>query len=371
MSATWPEDLHRIAGACREVPSPGLLVRPNAVAANIDRMIALAGDPGRLRPHLKTTKSPEVVRLLLNAGVRQFKCATLAEMAMAFQAGAMDVLLAYQPVGPQLGLLAALAKQYPEATLSVLVDCVEAADAVNRLGQAENITTKVFIDIDCGMHRTGLPSGDLALALLRAIESMDHLSFQGWHVYDGHLRQTDLEERRHAVAQCFAPVWEMIATGDSEAPVIAGGMPSFPVHAADPRVVCSPGTLIYWDAGYATICPDMQFDFAALLLTRVISRSDGHLTLDLGHKAVAAENPIDRRVVLPAIPDAEFVEQSEEHLVLRTASADRWPVGAPLIGIPWHVCPSVALHDHATLIDSVGRIDGRWEIPARRRDVPV
>ena len=82
-----------IAGI-QSVPSPGLIVFPDRVHANITRMIQMAGSPDRLRPHLKTAKMPEIVALYLDAGIYQFKCATLSEMRMALLAGAKDVLLA-------------------------------------------------------------------------------------------------------------------------------------------------------------------------------------------------------------------------------------------------------------------------------------
>ncbi|MFT4640621.1 MAG: D-serine deaminase-like pyridoxal phosphate-dependent protein [Verrucomicrobiales bacterium] len=356
-----------IVQACRKVPSPALLVLPELVRSNIARMIAMTRSPARLRPHLKTTKMPKVVQLLLDVGITQFKCATLSEMHMALEAGARDVLLAYQPAGPNIQIFFDLCRAWPEANLSTVVDC----EAIAQQLAHGNDTVEVYIDVNCGMHRTGILPGENAIALFRKIQDHENLLFQGWHVYDGHLHQSSLTDRQAAVTECFEPVWEMLAATDPKATVVAGGTPTFPIHAQDPRVICSPGTCVFWDAGYANKVPDMTFDWAAVLLTRIISKPDSqHLTLDLGHKAVASENPLEHRVVFPAIPDAVFVSQSEEHLVIRTDKATEWSVGDTLLGIPWHVCPTVALYDRATTIidDHVHDI---WEIPARRRDIPA
>src|ERR1041385_1329317 len=86
-----------------EVPSPSLLVYEDRVQENIRRMIEIAGDVNRLRPHIKTHKTGQLVRLQLERGITKFKCATIAEAEMAAMAGAKDVLLAYQPVGPNIG----------------------------------------------------------------------------------------------------------------------------------------------------------------------------------------------------------------------------------------------------------------------------
>ncbi len=367
MRTDWPGDHAAILRACERLHSPGLLVFPDLVRSNIARMIAHTGSPDRLRPHLKTTKMPQVVRLLLEAGITQFKCATLAEMRMALESGVTDILLAYQAVGPNLTGLVSLAQAFPDASLSTLVDTETAARELAEHCRTEGTALGVYIDIDCGMHRTGMAPGEQALALMRFLRRQPSLSFHGWHVYDGHLRQTEVGERRAAADTCFQPVWAMLNQIDEpKISVIAGGTPSFPLHAKDPRVICSPGTCVFWDAGYASIVPDMEFDWAALLLTRVISKNGDHLTLDLGHKAVSAENPIEQRVVLPAIPDAQFVGQSEEHLVVRSCEAANWQIGDALLGIPWHICPSVALYDHATTITGVG-VGETWDIPARRR----
>src|SRR5262249_55187201 len=87
-----------------EVPSPSLLVYPDRVEENIQRMISLAGVE-RLRPHMKTHKMPEMIRLQLARGITKFKCATIAEAEMTASCGAPHVLLAYQPVGPNVGRL--------------------------------------------------------------------------------------------------------------------------------------------------------------------------------------------------------------------------------------------------------------------------
>jgi D-threonine aldolase len=107
-----------------------------------------------------------------------------------------------------------------------------------------------------------------------------------------------------------------------------------------------------------------------LLLTRVVSRPGrGRLCLDLGHKAVGSEMP-QPRVHLLELPGARVVMQSEEHLVVETSEAERYPVGSPLLGVPWHICPTVALHREAVVIEG-GRATGAWLVEARDRRLTV
>jgi D-serine deaminase-like pyridoxal phosphate-dependent protein len=152
--------------------------------------------------------------------------------------------------------------------------------------------------------------------------------------------------------------------------IVAGGTPTFPIHARRPEVECSPGTCVLWDAGYAASCPDLDFLHAALVLTRVISKpSNSRLCLDLGHKAIAAEKP-HPRVQFLNLPDANAVTHSEEHLVIETSRANEFAVGDVLYGVPRHVCPTVALHAEAVVIRN-GIAEDKWKIAARDRRLSV
>jgi hypothetical protein len=97
---------------------------------------------------------------------------------------------------------------------------------------------------------------------------------------------------------------------------VVGGSPSFPTHTKRKNVQYSPGTFVFWDWGYKHLVPDEPFEYAALVITRIISIIDEKtICVDLGHKSVAAENPLPRVHFLNA-PDATPISQSEEHLVM-------------------------------------------------------
>jgi D-serine deaminase-like pyridoxal phosphate-dependent protein len=92
------------------------------------------------------------------------------------------------------------------------------------------------------------------------------------------------------------------------------------------------------------------------------------LCLDLGHKAIASENPHPR--VRFELEDAVAVMHSEEHLVIESARAGTYAIGDVLFGIPRHICPTVALYSEAVVIRA-GRAAGRWRIPARDRRLTI
>lgn len=357
-----------------EVDSPGLLFYLERIRENIRRMIAMAGGPEHLRPHLKTHKTRELLQLQMEQGIRKFKCATIAEAEMAASVGVPDLLIAYQPVGPNVRRVVELFGRFPDTRFAVLFDD---ATAVRRLSEAvatSGLKLSVYLDVDVGQHRSGIAPGKEALELYFLASKLPGLSVEGLQGYDGHISDSDPGERK---ARCDAAyntlstlAGSIVEEGFAAPVIVAGGTPTFPFHAQRKNVECSPGTCVLWDHGYATKLPDLDFLPAALVITRVVSKpQSSRLCLDLGHKAIAAENP-HPRVHFPMLADAKAVTHSEEHLVLETDRAGEFEVGAVLYGIPWHICPTVALHSHATVVRQ-GRAGERWAIAARDRKLTI
>ena len=356
------------------VASPALLIYPDRVEENIRRMIRIAGGVERLRPHMKTHKLAELIRLQMAHGIRKFKCATIAEAEMVAGCNAPDVLLAYQPVGPNVRRVLQLVQKFPNTNFSTIADDADAIHALAKAFTEADKTLEVMLDIDGGMHRCGVAPGPAALDLYRLIAGASGLKPGGLHVYDGHLHESDLSTRTTSCEAAFAPVaafrQQLVQAGLPVPAVVAGGTPTFPIHARRPDVECSPGTCVFWDKGYGTKLPDMDFLPAALVLTRVISKPGvNRLCFDLGHKAIASENP-HPRVQLFEIPEAKAVGHSEEHLIIETNRAGDFAVGTPLYGVPWHICPTVALHSEAVVIRN-GRAEERWKIVARERKLTI
>jgi D-serine deaminase-like pyridoxal phosphate-dependent protein len=354
------------------VPSPSLLVFPELVGQNIQRMLDIVGgDATRLRPHVKTHKMKDVVRMQVEAGITQFKCATLAEMEMTAVAGGKDILLAYQPVGPNIDNFLRLQEHFPDVIFSTVVDTLEIARAFDATGKPVNL----FLDIDCGMHRTGIEPGTEALTICRAIQKSQNLQFAGLHVYDGHIHDADLGDRTNAHLSSLK-TWsgfleQLREMGLEPSTIVTGGSPTFGLFSQT-EWQCSPGTTLLWDAGYGSAYPDLDFKIAAMLLSRVVSKpGENRICLDLGHKAVAGENPLKQRIVIPELPDAVAVMHSEEHLVMEVPDAHSIDIGTAFLAIPWHICPTVALHDEAHVVRDGTATGETWEVTARNRLITI
>src|ERR1700722_16350416 len=104
------------------VLSPGLLFFKDIIQSNIEQCLRMAGSPNHLRPHVKTHKTREIVRMQLTAGITKHKCATIAEAEMLASCGVPDVLIAYNLVGPNCGRLARLATAFQATKFGVLAD---------------------------------------------------------------------------------------------------------------------------------------------------------------------------------------------------------------------------------------------------------
>ncbi len=114
----------------------------------------------------------------------------------------------------------------------------------------------------------------------------------------------------------------------------------------------------------------MAFDYAALVITRVISVIDAQtICVDLGHKSVAAESPFPRVYFVNA-PDATPIGQSEEHLVLKVPDAAAYTIGDVLYGVPMHICPTVALYERALVVKDHLAVE-EWKVVARDRKINI
>lgn len=379
-----------------QIDSPALVIYPARVRMNLDYLISQIDDIGRLRPHIKTHKCPEAAVMAIEAGITKFKCATIAEAELLGIVGAPDVLLACQPEGPKLLRFLKLMHAYPGTRYSCLVDNPVSSAEISRLALQTGLTVPVYLDLNVGMNRTGIfldqvegsdtgtvtahhpgtdDSGQRAAALYRYCHALKGLKTLGLHCYDGHIQDHDPDIRTSRVAACFSAVKslqaELVTEGFERPVIIAGGTPTFPVHARNSDYECSPGTFIYWDAGYQTAFPEQHYLPAALVLARIISfPGKTTICLDLGHKSVGSENILDKRIRFLNAPELIPLSQSEEHLVMEAGAGHGFQIGDVLYGLPWHICPTVALYERAVIVEE-GLASGEWLNIARDRKLTV
>ncbi|MGS2739372.1 D-TA family PLP-dependent enzyme [Sinomicrobium sp. M5D2P17] len=358
-----------------KIDSPTVVLYEKHLEHNLQQMLNIVGgDINRLRPHLKTNKMPEVVKRMVKLGLKNFKSSTIAEAEMAAKEGAESVLIAHQLVGPKTDRFFTLADRFPETRFYTIIDNSYTLEIWETKAKEARKNVSVFIDINNGMNRSGVELGPRLTELIDKIEKTDHVSLEGLHVYDGHHCHPDYRERKEKLEAGFDGLTEVIANLKKIHPdlqVISGGTPAFTTHSLDKEKICSPGTCVFWDWGYDEKLTEQDFKFAVLLVSRVISKpAEEIVTIDLGHKAVAAENPTDRRVKFLNLSGYQLLSQSEEHGVLRVDNWENIRVGDVLYGIPYHICPTINLYDEIAVIRN-GEKSEVWEITARKRRITI
>ena len=157
----------------------------------------------------------------------------------------------------------------------------------------------------------------------------------------------------------------------TELNIVIGGSPTFSIHAKREGIECSPGTFVYWDYSYGGKYEEQPFLPAVLVVSRIVSLPEENiLCTDLGHKSIAAENPLSNRVHFINAPELIFEGQSEEHLKLRAEKNHSYKIGDVLYGMPIHVCPTCALYENAIIVEE-GIAGGEWRTIARDRKIKI
>ncbi len=190
-----------------ELLSPSLLIYPALVRQNFETMIEMAKGPARLRPHVKTHKMAEIVRLAESLGIHKHKCATIAEAEMVAAAGGCDVLLSYPLVGPNVKRFTKLVRAYRNAIFRATVDNPDSARALSAAAEGLEQPIPVLIDLEIGMGRTGIAPGDAAAELYALIDRLPNLVPDGLHAYDGHIHDHDLAGAGKQRTQVWQARW--------------------------------------------------------------------------------------------------------------------------------------------------------------------
>ena len=360
-----------------KIITPALLYYKEIIIENTKKAIEVAGGAERLWPHVKSHKMAEMVKLQMTLGITRFKCATIAEAEMLAECGVKNIILAYPLVGPNIERLIRLQKKYTDLTFWAIEDDIEQTKQLGKLSVENNIVTKVLVDMNLGMNRTGVPIRK-AVEFYENCVKIEGIDVLGFHCYDGHQgAHFDIVDRQRSVDEVATQIQNVKNTIESKGmkcPVfVMGGTPSFPCHAKYENVYLSPGTLFITDYGYYSRYKDMNFTPGAAIITRVISNpEDGYFTLDLGYKGIASD-PVGARGEIVGLENAESVGQNEEHWIFKMKEGhfEETPkVGDVLYVIPTHICPTSALYSEAIIIEG-GEVVESWEVTARNRKITI
>ncbi|HEY9225517.1 MAG TPA: alanine racemase [Gemmatimonadaceae bacterium] len=357
-----------------ELETPIPVVDLDRLARNLDRAAEYAtAHQLSLRPHIKTHKSPRVASEQLQRGAVGVTCATPFE-AEVMSGVCNDILVAYPPVGAKRAArLAAL----PETVkLTVALDSMQAIDDLARAAREADRTIHVYIELDVGMHRVGLPNVAEAIELARAVRDRPPLVFEGIAFYPGHVREA-VGEQNAKLDQLNASLNDAINAFDRAGlrpHIVSGG--STPTlwnsHEIIGQNEFRPGTYVYNDRTTAAIGACAWDDCALTVLATVVSTAvPNQAVIDAGTKALGREpmrgTPGEGFGCVMGHHDVIVKAMSEEHGMLDlTQSSWRPEVGERVRIIPNHVCIVVHLNDVIAGIRG-DVLETSWPVAARGR----
>ncbi len=345
-----------------ELDTPCTLIAAEVVERNIARMANYCRQHGiALRPHTKTHKSKLIAQKQLDAGAVGLTVAKPGEARVMSELGA-DVLVAYPSV--TRASLESIRQGLTDSKVIVAIDSMEAVERLDAALAGSQQQAGVLVDIDVGLHRTGLQTPDESVRLAARISSSPRLRLDGLFCYPGHIWSRDNEQNAELaeverVVQGHLIHWR--ADGFAPRIVSGGSTPTaYQSHLAPSINEIRPGTYVFNDlntlrGGYCTL-----EDCAVRILATVVSAAvPGQVVIDAGAKTLAADRcisaPDSGHGLIVEYPEARMTHLSEEHGQVDISRCAKRPrVGERVTIVPNHVCPTINLTDFAWWMSPTG-----------------
>ena len=364
-----------------ELMTPALVLDHKRLATNAARMrekVRVLGTS--LRPHVKTSKSIDVLRVLGNGTDLPITVSTLAEARYFFGHGVTDILYAVGIAPAKLPEVAGLI--HAGCRLQIILDTLEAADAVDAFIEAENVRIEVLIEIDSDGHRAGVGTDDPLLIEIgeRLGPSLAGVMTHAGASYDCRTL-SEFESMAEQERSLTVRAAEKLRAAGLECPIVSvGSTPS--VHYArklDGVSEVRAGVYAFGDLVQAELGTCAISDIAIGVIASVIghNRRHGRVLIDAGFLALSrdrgtADLPVDwgyGAVCEPlggaVLEDVFVASTNQEHgsLEARSGSIDfeRFPVGRRLMILPNHACATAAAFDRYFVTDGNRRIVDVWE----------
>jgi 3-hydroxy-D-aspartate aldolase len=353
-------------GSRYRVATPALVLDIDALDRNIALMAERAKRAGlKLRPHAKSHKSAFIARRQIAAGAAGVCCAKLGEAEALAQAGIDGILITSPLAGATTARrAAALSKRLTD--FAVVVDHADQVRDLEAAAGAAGTRLKVVIDIDVGLHRTGVPDMQGAVALMQRIGAAEHLALTGLQGYGGSWQHMKGREARYAaveqgVAILATAAKSLKAQGAAVSQITGGGTGTFGADAALGILnEVQPGSYVFMDAQYRDALgddADGEFEQSLFVQSSVISvNQPGSVTVDAGLKAFATDAGPPRPATAPFAPDA-YAFRGDEHGRVMLPAGHAMAIGQRIELVPPHCDPNVDKYDVYHLVSGDQLVD--------------
>jgi D-serine deaminase-like pyridoxal phosphate-dependent protein len=341
-------------GSRYRVATPALILDIDALDRNIALMAQRAKRAGlKLRPHAKSHKSAFIARRQIAAGAAGVCCAKLGE-AEALAGAGIDGILITSPLAGAATARRAAALSQRLTDFAVVVDHADQVRELEAAAGAVGARLKVVIDIDVGLHRTGVPDMQGAVALAQQIGAAKHLALNGLQGYGGSWQHMKGREARYAAVEQGTAILataakSLKAQGATMAQITGGGTGTFGADAALGILnEVQPGSYVFMDAQYRDALgddADGQFEQSLFVQSSVISvNQPGSVTVDAGLKAFATDAGPPRPATAPFAADA-YAFRGDEHGRVMLPAGHAMAIGGRVELVPPHCDPNVDKYD--------------------------
>ena len=358
-----------------DLPTPSLLLDLDILESNIQFMQDRADTLGvRMRPHVKTHKCVEIGELQRSAGARGITVSTIEEAFTFANAGFDDILWAFPMIPSRLNDVIQLSRQIE---FGVAVESEATLELLSTTGEA----LSVWIEIDCGYGRSGVPYESETLVRLAQKIIAAGLKLKGCFTHGGHTYKADNSRQIIELAEDGRCAMESVgdrlrSAGIDPGLLSVGSTPEMSiVENLEGIDEARPGNYSLFDYSQIHLGSCRVERCAATVLSTVVSANEARaksiadcgalvLSKDLGpdtppHYGRVFEDLSGERLH----PDIHVSSVSQEHGTLTT----NYPVGTKIRILPNHSCLTVAQFDHFQVIRGNEVLD-RWQIK-RSRDL--
>jgi D-serine deaminase-like pyridoxal phosphate-dependent protein len=361
----------KVGDAISSLDTPSMIVDLDLMESNISKLMSQLLPTGiSIRPHLKTTKSAVLARKLVDAGAKGGCVAKLSEAEVMCNLGFTDLLITCEVIGPaKVRRLVELFKRV--RTLRIVVDSEVGAkaieDALAESGVDEPIMT--LIDLDVGLHRTGIQPGEPVLRLARYLKSCKHLKLIGVQGYEGHLQHVHgREERKNACLESMTILTQtaeaLLQDGHNIEVVTTGGTGTAEFCVTVPGVTeVQPGSFLFMDTDYRNAVGSFYSNSLTILSTVLSKQGPKCVTIDAGLKSLTTDSGLAECKT----PGYIYGVLGDEHGSLSWTDASDLNVGDRVEMIPSHIDPTINLHDvyyahRKGVIEEIWAVDGRGKV---------
>ena len=354
-----------------DLPTPALILDRAVLRRNLKRMSDRLRQSGvALRPHLKTAKSIEVGRMAVEGHDGRITVSTLAEARYFAAGGFKDILYGVGIVPAKFSAIADLRRQ--GINLRVVTDNLPVASSIAEAARTGD-TFSVFIEIDSGGGRAGLPYPELPglLDIARVLHTAPNVELAGVMTHAGHSYHQSTPEGIAAIAEqerlAIVTAAEKIRAAGIPCPIVSGGSTPTATWSRDFTGITEmrPGVYEFNDLDQALIGSCSYQDLALSVLASVIGHYPHRNQMLVDAGALALSKDVSAQEFQPKVgygtiadapsKDMAVIECSQEHGFV--GSSDPMPYGHMPIGtrvriLPNHACITAAAYDKYYVVDS-------------------